>query len=195
MPLFRKLKHDPMIIDPSKVGPFGVCFRCFTPQSQDFWFCKICGYMFGYWDVPEISKPTRCARHRQKEALYYCSLCGDGICEECFERQDHNLFFFSRPINYCKRCLRTMEETEKKFFHSMKATNRCSKHHNANATDVCKKCGLPHCDRCLYYKDTGLTKPKIGEGPFCLACFRLAIHGENRKYWLSAYEAKDRKLL
>jgi hypothetical protein len=88
-----------------------------------------------------------------------------------------------------------MEETEKKFFHSMKATNRCSKHHNANATDVCKKCGLPHCDRCLYYKDTGLTKPKIGEGPFCLACFRLAIHGENRKYWLSAYEAKDRKLL
>jgi hypothetical protein len=127
--------------------------------------------------------------------LYYCSLCGDAICEECFERQVHALPFFGRLINYCKRCLRTMEETEKNFLHWVKATNRCSKHHNVNATDVCKKCGLPHCDRCLYYADSGFIRPKLGEGPFCLVWFRFTINGERRRYWLSAYEARDRKLL
>ena len=195
MPLFRKLKHDPTIIDPSQPGPFDVCLRCFTPKSQEFGFCKKCGHMFGYWDVPEISKTTPCARHPRSNALYYCSLCGDPICKDCFERQGYDLFLSHRPINYCKRCLRTMEETEKSFFHSMKATNRCSKHHNISATAICKKCGLPHCDRCLYYTDDGFTRPNIGQGPFCLVCFRLSIHAQSRKYWLSAYEARDRKLL
>jgi len=175
--------------DPNQIGPVDCCIRCFTPRSEDtgYAFCLTCGRQGSLFAVPDVApSDARCSLHRESPAIGYCCLCGRCICESCTQMIGTSLTtLVPATLKYCVSCRQREAEIQAGFFSELKSSGACGKHRTTKADSVCVKCSLPLCRACAYFKVKGILRRTIGEGPYCLACFRSeTLHG-GRNLWAS----------
>jgi len=171
--------------DPNDYGPTDVCLRCFAPISgqDDYAFCTRCGKISTVFDVPEQVQ-GHCHYHTVEKAVGHCALCTKPICEECVEYTTKP-FLPPASQHHCRHCVQRATSIERQFFERIASARVCAKHEEVSAAYMCKKCGLPLCPPCAYFRKKGLLRPRLGDGPYCLICFRQTFFGSNRKRWLS----------
>jgi hypothetical protein len=180
-----KLPPEPSgVIDPNQVGPFHVCLRCFTPESDELTFCQMCGRIKGFFQTPLEIHGEHCFVHNTVLASTYCVLCGRPICRECNEREGVS-FVSGLPTPQCRSCLDKSRKLEADFLDAIKHNQSCTKHRDRSGTFTCVSCSLPHCPQCSYFLTGGLFKPRIKAGPYCLACFRTSHAHQTRRRWMS----------
>jgi hypothetical protein len=182
------------VIDPTKIGPFGVCFTCFTPRSHEVTFCEKCGKLFGFLETDAPQRSSVCKLHPGSLAVVACALCGNNICSACIEREGFSLLG-GMPTPQCRNCVERMEELKAAFEKKINIERICAKHSYRAAIFRCVGCQLPHCESCLYFTTSGWLRTKLRTGPLCLACFRIETVGSDRKRWMSLREAKEQNLL
>src|SRR5207249_3312389 len=92
------------------------------------------------------------------------------------------------PVLFCVHCRNKEAEIESSYFYFLKKNKCCAKHRDRKAEYQCKKCLLTLCPVCTYFKLKGLFRKRLGDGPYCLVCFRLTFSGHDRKRWISGYD-------
>jgi hypothetical protein len=182
------MDNEIKIYDPSKAGPFGLCYRCFTAYSDEFGFCLVCGYMTHHFADSDEHEGRTCVNHTSTQANACCCLCGKPICVACLEREGYSISAAS-CLPCCRGCCQLASETERKYRATLAAQNCCSKHMNVKARFACQKCSMPLCEFCAYFKRRGVLRKKLGEGPYCLACFRHMTVDGGRSRWVSGFDA------
>ena len=183
------------VIDPTQIGPLDRCLRCFVPRSDRYSYCLGCGHLGAFFAITECPWQVCCKYHSNTVAIAYCSCCTEPICEQCQARCGISLMSgLSTP--QCFQCLDEMSKLENGFLARLEQASVCAKHPHETAELRCKSCNLLHCDSCLYFMTKGLFGNRIGDGPFCLPCFRFrtAFSGLRHK-WMSACQARMRKLI
>jgi hypothetical protein len=170
--------------DPNDYGPDNACLRCFAPISpqDEYAFCTRCGEISTVFDMPEKTK-GRCEYHFDRTAIGYCVLCAKPICSDCVDYTTRP-FWPPIPRHHCKRCVQLAKTTEQRFFDHLGASGVCAKHEGVLAAHICKKCGLPLCPPCACFRKRGLLRVHLGDGPYCLVCFRQTFFGHDRRRWL-----------
>lgn len=172
------------IWDPNVLGPFDRCFRCFAREDDSRGFCLGCGRLYASCLPDEPVDGRTCFVHSGQAATRFCSLCARPICDECMAREGFSFTAFA-PTPFCRVCIADSENLERAFLARIEGSGVCAKHVGRAAARRCLTCKLPHCDECLYYFDKGWFRQRLGDGPYCLGCFRAARIGRSRK-WLSA---------
>jgi hypothetical protein len=176
------------IYDPSKPGPFGRCYRCFTVYSEECGFCLKCGRLTHYFVDSNECESRRCVNHAESQTSTCCCLCGKPICASCVEKEGDSFSAGSR-LPYCKACCRLSSETECKYLMTLQERKCCSKHTNLAGRFTCTECSMPLCEFCSYFKRRGVLRLKLGEGPYCLACFRHRTLDGGRSRWVAGFDA------
>src|SRR5580658_10363475 len=100
--------------DPNEIGPLHVCYRCFTPEPDDFTFCQTCGRIKGFFETPLTMSGEECFCHPSVRASSYCVLCARPICKGCTEREGVS-FVSGLPTPQCRACVNRSCELESKF--------------------------------------------------------------------------------
>jgi hypothetical protein len=181
------------VIDPSKLGPLGVCLVCFTPRSHDVSFCKRCGKLFGFLATDDPHQGASCAYHPASLAFTACTLCGRMICSACLEREGFSLLGGLKTPQ-CGNCVARMEGLAKSYNEEINHKKVCAKHPHRVTMFRCLNCRLPHCETCLYFTRNRWFRTKVGAGPFCLICFRMKTVGADRKNYISLKELRENGL-
>jgi hypothetical protein len=176
------------IYDPSEPGPFGRCYRCFTVESQECGFCLKCGRLRHYLADTNEYEGRMCVNHANSQATSCCCLCGKAVCAACVEKEGYSISAASR-LPYCKACCLSSLETERRYLATLQERRCCSKHTDLTARFTCQGCSMPLCEFCSYFKRRGLLRVKVGEGPYCLACFRHATLDGGRNRWVAGFDA------
>jgi hypothetical protein len=185
------------IWDPNEIGPTDRCIKCFTPYNDDYAFCSYCGHISTVFKTPyEISR-VKCYKHSDQNAIGYCCLCAEPICDECNSKDDQHFSFTAgfKDLYYCKDCKTKQKEIEHNFNETTIKQGLCSKHHNIKAQFECIKCGLILCSNCAYFTNRGWFRKRIGKGPYCLACFRVETVKGGRVGWISGSLALTKQLI
>ena len=176
--------HSPVVVDPTEVGPFDVCLRCFTPHNDHVNYCKGCGQIGPASLYRDPGKINNCINHVSAVTEDFCGLCAEPICKAC---QAHRTDPFSSPvpIYYCAKCLSDASVIEHDYFERLKVSGVCAKHGDHAARFHCKSCTLVLCPSCAYFHLRGIFMRQVGDGPFCLTCFRQSMFLKSRKRWIS----------
>jgi len=173
--------------NPTVIGPFDRCLRCWTPFREDLGYCAMCGKASLVFTSYPQNRGQRCSNHPETSAQWTCCLCRKPICEECC---DHVI----RPITsigqlwHCRKCVNETKAIEAGFFETLRDKNCCAKHRDVVAAFTCKKCGIQLCLSCTYFTVKGIFKKRPDDGSFCLMCFRMAAIGHNRNKWFSGHD-------
>ena len=174
------------VYDPNIVGPFGICFECFTPSSKDYAFCMCCGRQSSHVLTFDSPNEHSCSTHKNQTATVFCNLCGKPKCELCYNSNNSGVAFSAGSIvNSCFSCIELMSALNKKYREKLADTGCCSKHFGRQATANCVSCQMPNCSSCLYYT-SDRKSIRVIDGPFCLPCFRMKTLGSQQKFWISA---------
>ena len=181
--------------DPNEVGPFDKCIKCFTPYNNDFAFCSFCGHVSTVFDTPRDATGEKCHKHKRVQAIGFCCLCAEPICDDCKEKEHYSIAGGFRDLYYCRSCVRKAEDIKNEFKNKTKEQRLCAKHHDSKASFECVECGLSICSKCAYFTNKGLFRKKLGDGPYCLACFRSATIKGGRSGWISGKVAIEKGLL
>ncbi len=179
---------------PNVVGPLDRCIRCFTLHSDDSAFCGWCGKISTVFKTKFDTTNVFCHAHNRRGAVAYCCLCQKPICNDCVEKE-HWSFAAGDQLFQCKSCLLKSQELEESFKRNLRTGEFCPKHREVKAVFLCSACGIPSCPYCSYFVDAGWLRKKLGDGPFCLSCFRTATQKRQRKAWISGREAIQRRLI
>ena len=194
MPFLKGMTlQTPLTFDPTIVGqPADLCLTCFSPLAYDYRFCENCGstHLFGYGD---FSPGQLCKIHPKVLATAICRSCNNPICDDCTGARGRPLFSPQDDAE-CKRCIERIDTLKKSFRDRLDLRRICAKHQSQSATLRCGRCGLPHCDSCLYFTRKW-ARTRLAEGPLCLPCFRMQTVLSSRNTWISAREARARGLL
>ena len=182
------------IWDPNEVGPFDRCFKCFTPYNDDFAFCLFCGHVSTAFDTPREVTGATCHKHSGDQAIGFCCLCAEPICDDCKENEHYSIAGGLRDLYYCCSCVRKAEDIKKEFQKKTKEQRLCAKHHDTKASFECIECGFSMCNNCAYFIKKGWFRKKIGDGPYCLSCFRSGTIKGGRSRWISGKEATEKGL-
>ena len=174
------------VYDPNIVGPFGLCFDCFTPHNEDYAFCLCCGKQSSHIVAFDSPKEHSCITHKNRTATVFCNLCGKPKCEFCYNLNNSGVAFSTGSIvDSCFSCIELISALNKKYKEKLAETGCCSKHFDRQATKDCVSCKKPHCNSCLYYI-SDRTATKVMDGAYCLPCFRMKTLGSEPKFWISA---------
>lgn len=173
--------------DPNELGPFGICFRCYAPRSDERSYCTRCGHLYGFMVADKILARRRCKLHPESLATNFCSGCAEPMCDTCLNTEHRGVSMASgQSTQFCPDCLRNMADLDKQFREALKISGSCAKHATHPATFTCDGCSLPHCDACGYFTvKEHLFRRSLGVGPLCLPCFRMATTGDDRRRWAS----------
>src|ERR1700674_3611433 len=91
------------ILNPTVVGLFGRCIRCFEPIGGGT-FCPNCGNSRSFLDIRDELLGKRCAYHRDRSAQAFCVYCGEPICTSCEGTRGFSILgCFETP--QCRHCL------------------------------------------------------------------------------------------
>lgn len=185
------------IWNPSEIGPFGHCMKCFEPLGEDFAYCSRCGHVSTVFDTPAEATGIRCQRHTTVNAIAYCCLCADPICERCNSKDSQGFSMAAgfRELYRCVRCVQERKELERQFKEHTEQHGACAKHRDTKAIFDCIRCDLLLCNQCSYFRNKGWIRKRLGDGPYCLACFRSVTLGGGRAGWISGREASERGFL
>ncbi len=185
--------EDCEVIDPNRLGPLGVCFICFHPRTDGLGYCQNCGNQHSFIMVDEDARRFPCVHHPGAIASAFCSACGEPICSACYEGHGTSMLT-GEPTHFCFPCIAEMKRLNDAFLARTKAAGHCAKHPKREASLICRSCGIPHCDPCMYYKTAGMFRKRLGDGPYCLPCFRMATPtaGSGREHWISAIDARKK---
>ena len=153
------------VIDPTKVGPFGVCLICFAPRAHNF--CLNCGCLFAFNVSESPRQGTFCENHPHVLATTMCVLCDSPVCPACIEREGFSLLG-GMPTPQCRKCVRRMEELQQSYRARLERDKICAKHSSQAAVLRCTDCHLPHCESCLFFLAKGWIRKKLRAGPLCL---------------------------
>jgi len=186
--------EPPDIVDPNSVGPFGICSRCFTPESEDYSFCQNCGMIKGFFAAYVPTNAERCFVHPDLAATKTCALCGRPVCDRCVEREGVS-FASGLRTPQCRGCLQKSAELEIEYLRRISEQRRCAKHFDNPSRFTCVVCNLGHCPECTYFLRRGIFTYKIRAGPYCLPCFRTTYFRHKRRRWLSGRTALDKGLV
>jgi hypothetical protein len=85
--------------------------------------------------------------------------------------------------------METAKVIEAKFFEALAKSNCCAKHRDLVRAFNCKTCGIQLCLSCTYFTAKDFFTKRPAEGPYCLACFRMATVGSKRDHWFSGHDA------
>lgn len=186
---------DKGIWDPNEIGPFDRCSRCFTEFTDNYAFCSHCGRISTVFQTQCDASEDKCHNHPSRNAIGYCCLCSQPICVECNNEEKQHFSFTAgfRDLFYCHECMDKCKAIEKTFLEKISKSGFCAKHHDHKAAFKCIKCGSPICPYCSYFKNAGWFRRKLGEGPYCLRCFRSATYKGGRSRWISGKEALEKK--
>jgi hypothetical protein len=183
--------------DPTTVGPAGRCLVCFTVDSDAVAYCTNCGHIGMVFAVRRGLRPGQaCAYHPAVAAKGICSLCAEAICSSCLEVDGISLVRGSQNLR-CVTCIERSGRLEISFRARLEQSRQCAKHADRAAAARCKTCRLPHCPACLYFTRKGWLRKRLGDGPYCLICFRLAAIANfgARERWITLQKAKEMGLL
>jgi hypothetical protein len=187
-----RMPDQPLVIDPTIVGPFDRCFTCFQPITNKFRYCENCGrtHLFNYGD---LLPGQHCFNHPTVAATAICRSCNNSIRDDCTGARGFSMLSGESDAE-CKNCLMRIVELKKSFKERLEKTKMCAKHPTQTALLRCAKCALPHCEACLYFTRK-VFRTRLAKGPLCLTCFRERTGSDARNSWISAREAMARGLL
>ena len=173
--------------NPNVVGPLDRCPRCWAPVAQDFAYCYTCGKTSLVFKSLPVEHRGQCYRDGTHPAEWTCCLCRQPICRQCCARET-NPFTGAGPLWHCRQCVDAASAIETTFFALLSATRCCSKHRDIPAAFACKDCKLPLCLSCAYFTSKGILARKVGDGPYCLGCFRTFTVMHRRRRWFSGHD-------
>jgi len=188
-------KQQQGIWDPSEVGPFDRCIKCFTLYNDNFAFCSFCGHVSTVFDTPRETSGVKCHIHSSIQVIGCCCLCAEPICEDCKEKEHYSIAGGFHNLYYCRNCVKKAEDIKKEFSRKTKEQKLCAKHHDRKASFDCIECGLALCNECSYFTNKGWFRKKLGEGSYCLSCFRKTTIKGGRSNWISGKEATEKGLV
>jgi hypothetical protein len=180
--------------DPVEIGPLDRCLRCWSERSPDFGFCLTCGNSLYFFSNYGREKGLLCRDHPQAPAAAICCWCAEPVCQDCIEAEGLSFVVF-QSLSYCRKCRKRAAETDRTFMAALQGSGCCIKHRNEAALFKCSTCTFPLCEVCTYFKRKGIFRVRIGAGPFCLGCFRIAYSGSERRFWISGREALAQSLV
>jgi len=179
--------------DPTVIGPLDRCLRCWTPVSTDRGYCRTCGKTTLVFSTPVDAQGQACFRHADRVASRFCCLCSRPICEECKAKETFPMTTVA-SLWHCRECVAESSGLESEFFATLKRAGSCAKDGDTPAAFSCKTCSLPLCLSCAYFTAKGLFRKRVDDGPFCLACFRMATLLRSRQHWFSGHDVSPAML-
>jgi hypothetical protein len=175
--------------DPNVVGPIDRCLRCWTPIRDAPAYCQTCGKTTPLFNTAvELPVNKSCFYHQERAAACFCCACVKPICSECQAYKTTPFSLMLAEVCHCRNCVDSAGLIEKEYFKRLEKDGCCAKHSDILASFQCKKCALPLCLSCSYFSSVGFLRKRIGDGPFCVACFRRSFTDTKHKAWFSGHD-------